>query len=79
MFPRILGLRHALGRVEGSQLIRVELVLHDVAGFLDPPQPLPRSQAREESLFRAGQTEGLSGGADLVGFLPVDDARFCIR
>lgn len=51
-------------------------MLHDEASVFDAPESLSGGQAGEEFLFGAGQAECGCGGAELVGFLPVDDPRF---
>ncbi|MFV0457893.1 MAG: hypothetical protein ACK5MT_03860 [Actinomycetales bacterium] len=52
----------------------MHLVLDQEGSFLDVPEGLPDAESREEGFLGAGQAECLGGGADLVGFLAVDDA-----
>lgn len=70
---------HAACGVEGCEFVGVELVLDDEGAVFDPPQPLPDPESGEQYLFGAGQSQGLCGGAELVGFLPVDDPGLRIR
>ncbi len=50
----------------------MKLMLDDEAAVLDPPQPLPGTQGRQQGLLGAGQPECGGCAAKLVGLLPID-------
>src|SRR5699024_424764 len=72
---RLAARRRPRTRVEEPVLGRVELVLDDVGGALDLPQPLPDTEGGQQRLLGAGQPERRRGGSELIALLPVGDPR----